>query len=76
MRAGAKRGKRCPKREGEESELQFDISEAQDVFDRLSLKSVVLEEYLLVIRSRASASITLSENVYFLPFSKWYYLIV
>ena len=63
MMARAKRGKRCPKRESEESELQFDISEAQDVFDRLSLKSVVLEEYLLVIRSRASASITFSQNV-------------
>ena len=53
MTARAKRAtRRRPKREYDaSSELQFDVTEAQDVFDRLSLKSVELDDYLLVIRS-------------------------
>ena len=52
MTATIKSARRRPKRDFEEpGVLQFDMIEAQDVFDRLSLKSVELEDYLLVIRS-------------------------
>ena len=44
----------CPKRDQTESELQFDGAKAQAVLDRLSLKSVELNNYMLVIRSRKS----------------------
>ena len=43
-----------PKRVHAGPELQYDTAEAQAVFDRLSLKSVELDDYLLVIRSRMS----------------------
>ena len=41
-----------PTHDHSDSELQFDAAEAQAVLDRLSLKSVELDDYLLVIRSR------------------------
>ena len=55
--AREQRARRYPKRDCDESELQFDITEAQDVFDRLSLTSVVLGDYLLVIRSGIDVTI-------------------
>ena len=47
------------KRDYEESErrLQFDMTEAQDVFDRLSLTSVMLDDYLLVVRSSIDVTV-------------------
>ena len=35
----------------DESQLQFDIAEVQDFFDRLSLTPVRLKDHLLVVRS-------------------------
>ena len=64
MTARAKRStRRHPKREYDaSSELQFDVTEAQDVFDRLSLKSVELDDYLLIIRS--VIDVTIGEEPY------------
>ena len=42
----------CTIHDHADSKLQFDAAEAQAVLDRLSLKSVELDDYLLVIRSR------------------------
>ena len=51
---GEVRASMCLKRDQAESELQFDTADAQTVMDRLSLKSVELDDYLLVVRSRDS----------------------
>ena len=51
---GEVRASMCLKRDQAESELQFDTADAQTVMDRLSLKSVELDDYLLVVRSKNS----------------------
>ena len=54
----ARRSKGCFKCD-DESQLQFDIAEVQDIFDRLSLTPVMLKDHLLVVRSEMGKIISL-----------------